>query len=643
MIRLINRFLFVFVATVSCLLIACSDNNESENVVLKPIFDTPLKLSCVANDCKEIDFTSDSDWRLVSGAIWCKLSLDGENYSYSISGKKGENKVYLQINDEASDFNESSADIKIVRQGKEELIATVLRAPQEYEFSLFSIEESEEKELQSISMSDNGSVLFNVQANFNFGITEIPDWLSDFTISKIDNNPNKREFKVSVLPDHEPYKKEGSLKFEDEGGNVSYIYNITYPGMNPKKLVIDGDEIKGWTLSSDGVTFSNKNAVSGKEIIRENGVQYNVKAFNYDCNYLFFEENGNELLLMNDNDSWLKVNKSAVSPAEITVTANAYPENMEGSRKGYVFVFPVAVNDSIMELYASVSDVSLLDSIYDNMLMEVTQVSDYVDLTKGFRVVAGYEENAVECFKESDEALISVINSKYDVTEIYAASVETATRITAYTNLTYEDWNGDNMENIIILDGSGNIINDPVNTIGLEMGMTQSDEYYITLRAQATPVIVILRNDSGEYIKALVVKSSIVLNPGTGYEIKNMLTFENLECVLETDAELAAELVARYGTKEIYTVSEKVGYFIYIYPQLSLEEWDVVSDKSLILADADGNEINPQEVKLECGEDSENEGYYYATLMVKNRVLVLVFVGTDGENKKVLVIRPIND
>ena len=63
----------------------------------------------------------------------------------------------------------------------------------------------------------------------------------------------------------------------------------------------------------------------------------------------------------------------------------------------------------------------------------------------------------------------------------------------------------------------------------------------------------------------------------------------------------------------------------------------------MILADADGNEINPQEVKLECGEDSENEGYYYATLMVKNRVLVLVFVGTDGENKKVLVIRPIND
>ena len=81
MIRLIKRFLFVFVAAMSCVFVACNDNNESGNVVLKPIFDTPLRLSCAVNESKEINFTSDTEWKLVSGAIWCRLSLDGENFS----------------------------------------------------------------------------------------------------------------------------------------------------------------------------------------------------------------------------------------------------------------------------------------------------------------------------------------------------------------------------------------------------------------------------------------------------------------------------------------------------------------------------------------------------------------------------------
>ena len=628
----------MFVAAMSCVLVACNDNNESENVVLKPIFDTPLRLSCAVNESKEINFTSDTEWKLVSGAIWCRLSLDGENFSYSVSGKKGANTILVKVGDEAAEFCESATELKIIRQNNEETIATVLRAPEEYLFSIVAVEESEEKELQSIAMNENGSVTFNAYANFNFGITENPEWLSDIIVSKIDNNPYRRELSLKVLSEYEPFKKDGRLKFEDEGANASFVYDIVYPGMNPRKIQIEGDAFENWTLSGDGSTFSNKNAVSGKEILWNDSVVYNVKALNYDCRYLFLQEDGENLLQMTDEDGWLAVTQNSDSPSEVYVTGKAFPENMEGSRKGYVFAFPAAINDSIMELYAAAPDLSFIDAANENLMMAVTQVSDYVDLTKGFSVLV--DDEATECFKESDKAIISMVNSLYDVSEIYAVSADSDTKITAYTNLTYGNWSNDDIKNIAVLDAAGNIISDPVSAIGLELVTTADNEQYFALTAQAKPVVVLLLDDNGECVKALVIKSSIVLNPGTGFEIKNMITLENVECNLESDIDFAAALVKRYGTKEIYTVCETVGYSIYIYPQLSLEEWNVESTESVIIADADGATIKPTEVKLECGEDPDNEGYYYATLVVKNRVLVVVFVGTDGANKKILVVRP---
>lgn len=628
----------MFVAAMSCVLVACNDNNESGNVVLKPIFDTPLRLSCAVNESKEINFTSDTEWKLVSGAIWCRLSLDGENFSYSVSGKKGANTILVKVGDEAAEFCESATELKIIRQNNEETIATVLRAPEKYLFSIVAVEESEEKELQSIAMNENGSVTFNAYANFNFGITEIPEWLSDITVSKIDNNPYRRELSLKVLSEYEPFKKDGRLKFEDEGANASFVYDIVYPGMNPRKIQIEGDAFENWTLSGDGSTFSNKNAVSGKEILWNDSVVYNVKALNYDCRYLFLQEDGENLLQMTDEDGWLAVTQNSDSPAEVYVTGKAFPENMEGSRKGYVFAFPAAINDSIMELYAAAPDLSFIDTANENLMMAVIQVSDYVDLTKGFSVLV--DDEATECFKESDKAMISMVNSLYDVSEVYAVSADSDAKITAYTNLTYGNWSNDDMKNIAVLDATGNIISDPVSAIGLELVTTADNEQYFTLTAQAKPVVVLLLDDNGECVKALVIKSSIVLNPGTGFEIKNMITLENVECNLESDIDFAAALVKRYGTKEIYTVCETVGYSIYIYPQLSLEEWNVESTESVIIADADGATIKPAEVKLECGEDPDNEGYYYATLVVKNRVLVVVFVGTDGANKKILVVRP---
>ena len=628
----------MFVAAMSCVLVACNDNNESENVVLKPIFDTPLRLSCAVNESKEINFTSDTEWKLVSGAIWCRLSLDGENFSYSVSGKKGANTILVKVGNEAAEFCESATELKIIRQNNEETIATVLRAPEEYLFSIVAVEESEEKELQSIAMNENGSVTFNAYANFNFGITENPEWLSDIIVSKIDNNPYRRELSLKVLSEYEPFKKDGRLKFEDEGANASFVYDIVYPGMNPRKIQIEGDAFENWTLSGDGSTFSNKNAVSGKEILWNDSVVYNVKALNYDCRYLFLQEDGENLLQMTDEDGWLAVTQNSDSPSEVYVTGKAFPENMEGSRKGYVFAFPAAINDSIMELYAAAPDLSFIDAANENLMMAVTQVSDYVDLTKGFSVLV--DDEATECFKESDKAIISMVNSLYDVSEIYAVSADSDTKITAYTNLTYGNWSNDDIKNIAVLDAAGNIISDPVSAIGLELVTTADNEQYFALTAQAKPVVVLLLDDNGECVKALVIKSSIVLNPGTGFEIKNMITLENVECNLESDIDFAAALVKRYGTKEIYTVCETVGYSIYIYPQLSLEEWNVESTESVIIADADGATIKPTEVKLECGEDPDNEGYYYATLVVKNRVLVVVFVGTDGANKKILVVRP---
>lgn len=607
---------------------ACTSDDKEQNEPLSPLFAEPLTLRCDVDAVKEIQFSPGTEWLMTSGAIWCKISTDGDNFAHNVSGTSADCKVYVKIGEEAQTFEETTTTLTIIRNGVSEVIANIYRGARGYELW---ITDADGNRAEAIEINSKGEVSFSVEANFPFGVSEKPDWIDVFTVTPDAAIPNKKNIHAVVGEEYEPLPCTATVSFFNRDGNVEYPYVISYEGMNPTSIEIKGENPWGWSLSSDANTFSCVNSLSGDSIKYEGAVSYTVKTFKYDCRYLFFEERDSLLKLLQPDESWIQVVTDA---SKVTVSGSPYPEETEGERKGYLLAVPAALYDKVMSVYEQVQDLSFIDSTYNNVMMEVTQVSDYVDLTAGFTVKHNMVDN-IECFEESDAANLQMLKEKYSVEQVYAVSVDAGTYISAFPHLTDRHWEGWNPENTIVLDVDGNRV-DP-QTVDLEIGMDAADNYYISLRAQVKPVIIVLKGVNGKYIKALVVKSGITLDPGTGFNVLYKMV-QSVPCALETDMELAAYIIDKYGTREIYSVTERVGRTLQIFPHLNETQWEGWNRTSMIIADTEGNIIKPEDVSLEVAMNDKDE--YYTSIIVKKKILILVFVGIDGKNIKTLVIKP---
>lgn len=609
---------------------ACSNDDSGTQMPVSPLFEEPLEIRNDAGSVETVEFDCDFPWTVVSNAIWCSLSVDGENFYYDLSGVSGAVKLYVRIGDEAQGFEEATTELTLIREGFSEIIANIYRTPKEYTLSLTN-ELGEEK--SSVEIASGGNVSFSVEANFEFGVSDKPDWIQEFTITPDATIANKKNFYAVVSDEYEAFPCDGTLVFMNSDNSVSYSYAITYTGMEPNLVKIDGVNPWGWIVSSDGIDFTNESSLSGESQAYHGSLSYKIKSFKNETRYLCFAEEGESVVLLPEEQCWLHVNIDAVDASQVTVTADSYPAMTEGSRKAYLFAVPSASYDELLNLYNTNPNTSFIDEMYNLVMLEVTQTSDYVEPTKGFDVKDGMANN-LNCFEETDRVYLSLIQEKFGIDEVYAVSVEPGTYINAFPHYTDLHWEGWNSDNTILVDADGNAIDK--STVSLEVGMNMNDEYYISMMAQTTPVIMVLKGVDGQYLKALVVKSSVVLDPGTGFIVKYRMV-EDIPCTLETDMELAAFIIKNYGVNEIYSVQTRVGRTLQIFPHLSEAEWNGGSFSSIIIIDTDGNMIQPADVSYEAGLDGNDD--FYASVRVKRNTFILIFVGVDGHNIKAMVVR----
>lgn len=608
----------------------CSDDDGGVQMPQSPLFDEPLELRCNAGSVETIEFDSNISWTMVSNAIWCSLSLDGETYFYDLSGTAGVSKVYVKIGDEAQGFEEATTELTLVREGVSEVIANIYRNPKEYALFLTD-EQGEEK--NTVEIMSNGSVNFSVEANFEFGISDKPEWIKELTITPDATVANKKNFHAVVNEEYEAFPCEGTLTFMNNDNTVSYPYVITYTGMEPNQLKIDGVNPWGWIVSPDGITFSNESSLSGESQEHNGSLSYKVKSLKNETRYLCFAEEGESITLLSEEECWLHVSVDAVDASLVTVYADAYPPMTEGSRKAYLFAVPAASYDELIALYNTNPNTSFVDEKYNHVMLEATQTSDYVEPGKGFDVKDGML-NTLDCFEETEQTYLSLIKDKFGLDEVYAVSVEPGTYINAFPHLTDLHWEGWNSDNTLLVDAQGNAVDK--STVSLEVGMNMNDEYYISMMAHTSPVIIVLKGVDGEYIKALVVKSSVVLDPGTGFIVKYRMV-EDIPCALETDMDIAAFIIKNYGVHEIYSVKTRVGRTLQIFPHLTEAEWNGGSFSSIIITDTSGNTILPADVSYEAALDGNDD--FYASIRVKRNTFILIFVGVDGRNIKAMVVK----
>ena len=629
--RIYSKWLSVIFVSVALLAIAaCSSDNDDSNPVLPPVFTEPLELSANAGTVKDFDFKSTTSWSLTTGAIWCTLSLDGENYMYDVKGSAGDIKVYVKIGDEALGFEEAVTTLTLLRNGQSEVIANIHRNPKGYTLNLIN----ETGEIcDKIEIDSDGTISFTVEANFEFGISDKPEWIEDFVIASENGSTNKKSIYAVVSDKFEAFPCAGTLIFMNSDNSATFTYDIVYSGMNETAIEIDGVNPWGWQLSSDGMTFSNSNSLSGESLEYHGSLPYTVKSFKYDSKYILFQEEDNTIVMMPEEESWLHIEIDTEDSSQVRVKAEAYPPLTEGTRKGYVAAVPSALYEEFVSQYYANPTTSFIDEKYNYVMLEVTQTSDYVEVTKGFDVNDAMY-NKLDCFKETDDVYLTMLKEKFGIDEVYAVSAEPDMFIHVFPHLTEQNWDCSNPENTIVVDAEGNKLE--YSSVDFEIGMNMNEEYYISLCAQAAPIIIVLKGVDGSYLKALVVKSSLTLDPGTGFIVKYRMV-EDIPCELEKDMELASFIYENYGVREIYSVATRVGRTLQIFPHLTVEEWNGDDASAIIVIDTEGNPINLADVKYEPALDSEDN--FYASVIVKRNTFIMIFVGLDGKNIKAMVVR----
>lgn len=629
--KIYNKWFSVILVALSfAAFVSCSNDDDNSAPVLSPVFDEPLLLSCNAGDVECIEFESETDWSLSTGAIWCTLSLDGENFEYDVNGSAGEAKVYVKIGSEASDFEETTTCLTLLRQEQNEVIANIRRSPKHYELSIV---DEHGNVCENIGIERNGIVSFDVDANFTFGVSEKPEWIEDFIITPVQGSVNKKNIYVTVSEKFEPYPCSSTLVFMNHDGSAVFDCPISYPGMEPSVIKIDGVNPWGWTISADGQSFTNSASLTGEKIEYTGALNYNIKTFKNDSKYMFFEESGNTISMQPAENFWMRIEVEASDSSQVSVVADAYPAQTEGSRKGYVLAMPAMLYDEMLAQFEANPTTSFIDEKYNYVILEATQVSDYVEPYKGFYVNDAML-NKLDCFEETDATFLAMLQDKFALENVYAVSADAGMYLHIYPNLTDDSWEGWNPENTIIVDANGNEIDK--TAVSFEPGMNMNDEYYMLLQALAEPIAVVLKGVNGEYLKALVVKSSLILDPGSGFDVKYRMV-EDVPCELEKDMELAAFIANNYGVKEIYSVSSRVGRTLQIFPRLTEQEWNGGDVSAIIIIDTEGNPMLLSDVKYEPALDADNN--YYVGVNVKRDTYIMIFVGVDGRNIKAMVVR----
>jgi len=419
---------------------ACSSSDDEPATPAFP--DAVQTISCTAESEANFTFTANMEWKLSSNKAWCTLAgtgMEGQN----ISGKPGSQSIKVKVSGEGQSFESAKASLTLSMGGQSKVVAEVLRAGKAYELKVY---DADGQEVKSLSISSEGTLEFSVEANFECGLTGIPNWLEVELTS--DNNITGKKNGVATVK--EAYVKdpqtEATLTFSNELGTASFPVSVTYAGMDPKAIIVRSLDIEsgsmwGWNVSLDGKTFSRMNDLTSNEDVIEGKMSFNVVALNDAYKPVFIEERDGEYIF--DKVDWMHLEADGET-ATLTVDAS------DKKRNGIVLVFPIAVYDAIKgDLEDNIIEDGDIKYEYEqrNFLVAFTQKNDS---GTGFIVKNGLSQSEYVCEPETNEDNLAYFTSEFSVEEIYTTSVPASSPIMIYPNLSEEEWDVSSFDSFFI-------------------------------------------------------------------------------------------------------------------------------------------------------------------------------------------------
>lgn len=166
-------------------------------------------------------------------------------------------------------------------------------------------------------------------------------------------------------------------------------------------------------------------------------------------------------------------------------------------------------------------------------------------------------------------------------------------------------------------------------------------EEYESIKDNIEDVLTEKKEDSNEYDIVYKYGQANLLVAFTQKEIKDadeqfrikLMGYLPVEYSEVTNEEILGYITSEYGVDKVYSISAIDGGAHLINPLLSAEEWE----GDVILINEDGDDVTGFDTELGSGEDG---GMYYSITIPQNyqKNLYVIFKGTDGTNKKALMI-----
>jgi len=365
-----NKFWMCALAMTAFLMGACIEENEEP--ILPNFPDSTTSYFVEPGDTVVIPLNPTLDWQLFSDAMWCKV----DGLFLDTNGKAGDNlSVKFLISDESRGFEESYANITL-RMGEESMvIAKITRRALEYQMTI-SDDITSYDDGQSIIIGTSGTKGLHVKANFNLDAIKIntPQWIS------VERNENN--FRLSVISD--------SLKYTIDNATDSIVFtkdsvfstslHIQYTGMDAKTIQLNQEWINA-TVTQDGLSYSTMTEAYNAPF------EFSVAALNDGYELVLVNEQDRTLSFVSEAESWLSIADDKVGNVCIS-----FDKNDGDIRTAYVFVFPTALSDSLVDEYA----------LGDFMFSEIEGVFIVKDEAKSY-FVGKFTQDGVMTVKFSPE------------------------------------------------------------------------------------------------------------------------------------------------------------------------------------------------------------------------------------------------
>ena len=480
-----------------CMVSACSEDDVTP---VEATFTVPGEFDMASLDsCESIvgsfEITSNGAWNLFSDKMWVKLSLQPDGAFFNdVQGGEGTHTIYIKVTNDARGFGNAQANVTLVAGGKSQNVVTVERKGWDYDFALVS---SEGEKIEKIEIGADATVWVAANANFDCSILSFPSWLAQ---------PEASEggYTLKVANSFIPYEKEGEVTFGNIDGSVVYEVPVSYAGMDPTLMEVDGDNTPwGWRVSLDGKTFMQEvTSASGEtiETIVEDALAFSVTCLNYDYKLVSAQVNDGKLALMGE-DAWIVASKNENDPSLVSVSVSA---STASSRSGFLFAIPAAMYENFADSLDASSDVdAFVDSNLSYVVLEVEQKS--LESTDGF-IITGNDGVAMSSVVE--EEYYEWLCSEFSITDLTACELVPGESYTIVTRLGKSDWQGkfaleniDNRESVRLKSWGITANNNPV------LGEDGLYRFNITVPSSLDKTVILrLFNDGPINLKALIIR-----------------------------------------------------------------------------------------------------------------------------------------